>query len=400
MGVGKRASCGNLGTSPGILPNAAAGRGERRNPDFTDETDPADLRTFGTETIMNAHLPLGFLCLSAFMLSGTLVSHAENVSKQEKTRITFPITPEAVAAEIDKGGPRVVFEIYDDNEAWSKFLEKTASGKREWLEIALRCMDAADAHPSEELHAAFGAALKDNPEACLELAQTTKATLHSSLFATFPAYDYPTLDVPQAELKARIDAVTAVSRDDLASIKEECLADLRNELKAVRKEFGALESELPEDSPHYLRCEVEVGPSKRTPEDPLCRELLSGPKHLREANGQDSGSEILEFYRLMVFDSDDDIYTTDEELLVFERVSDIYRGPMQWKRDPATALKSVRGAEEQVPSDLSGVDVIGWNAWNCVLIKLNEAHYLLTITAPDTVEARKIVVGTSSATAR
>jgi hypothetical protein len=266
--------------------------------------------------------------LSLLTLSGALVADAEDSSVCEATGIAFPISPGAVAEEIDRRGPHILWEIYHDEESWHDFIKNIASGKREWLDIALRCMNAADAHPAEELNAAFGAALKLNPESCLKLAQFEERTSRRDLFATFPAYDYPTLDEPQTELKARINAVKTVSGDDLASIKEECLADLKAELKAVRKLFGALDEELQEDSPHYELCEIEVSPSMRTPEDPLCKELSSGPKHIRESNGEGQGGEILEFYRLMLFEPDDDIYTIDEDLLVFEHVSGAYRHAM------------------------------------------------------------------------
>jgi hypothetical protein len=64
------------------------------------------------------------------------------------------------------------------------------------------------------------------------------------------------------------------------------------------------------------------------------------------------------------------------------------------------ALKSLRSAGEAASTELSGVDAIGWEAWDSVLLRLNETLYILSISSGDSIEVRKVLRDVSGATAR
>ena len=153
-------------------------------------------------------------------------------------RQTAPISASEVKDMIRSCGSRCLLEKYfNDWESWQKVLQKIASGRQEWLEIAVVLKKHSDAGMSETLIHAVGEALENEPELVLTI---TAEEYPLKNICSGPDIDderYSTYDAALTAIRKRIDALTAIDNKTLEMKRANCIEQLKTAVTHMKRFF-------------------------------------------------------------------------------------------------------------------------------------------------------------------
>jgi hypothetical protein len=134
-----------------------------------------------------------------------------------------------VSALLAEEGPQGCVKIlFADDDRWEAFLDSVASGRSDWLALAEQLRPETDAHASETLEMAFQEALPRNPSGVLAVVArgTISAQDACGMYGFGQIEDERPTAVVVGLVDMRITAVSAVTREDLRVVRDECLKQL------------------------------------------------------------------------------------------------------------------------------------------------------------------------------
>lgn len=147
------------------------------------------------------------------------------------------------------------------NVALSKFFscedesayEKVASGASEWLAIAVRLLDAADACVAESLHDAIARAIVPAPTRVLALVDTTERLRAKYICVPFLSEDEP--DATHLAFLIRAEkAVLSANSPSVAAARAVCLRHIRGTMSRLKNgSNSSIESGSPTALAHLKR---------------------------------------------------------------------------------------------------------------------------------------------------
>ena len=139
-----------------------------------------------------------------------------------------------VRSLITKNGARAtVASLAQDEAQWDRVLLQIATGKRPWLDVAAEFAPFTDGFMSETLEMAIQEALPRNPEAVLGLVASGTFSLRGAcgMYGFGQIEDKRAISSLLGLVELRQQAVSKVSRPNLAEVRSGCL----NELKKLRE---------------------------------------------------------------------------------------------------------------------------------------------------------------------
>jgi hypothetical protein len=149
------------------------------------------------------------------------------------------LTAADVSARVEREGAQTVLQtIYADNDQWAHLLASIATGRREWLLIAVALHPASDAGSSEQLTLAVGEALEHRPENVLTVAISTYPL---DVVCDVPETDDPRFDSLSralATLNRRQAMLRTVTAPAVRMPRDKCIEQLDAAKAEIAKYYG------------------------------------------------------------------------------------------------------------------------------------------------------------------
>jgi hypothetical protein len=144
-----------------------------------------------------------------------------------------------ISARVKNDGPTaVVRSIYADDRQWKDLLANVATGRRDWLALAVELRPGSDAGATEELTLAVGEALEHRPENVLSIAIDPYPL---NEVCDVPETDDPRFDsLPRAleTLNKRQVMLRRVTTPSLRTRRDQCTAQLESAKAEISKFYA------------------------------------------------------------------------------------------------------------------------------------------------------------------
>jgi len=155
------------------------------------------------------------------------------------------LTAADVSARVEREGAQTVLQtIYADNDQWAHLLASIATGRREWLLIAVALHPASDAGSSEQLTLAVGEALEHRPENVLTVAISTYPL---DVVCDVPETDDPRFDSLSralATLNRRQAMLRTVTAPEVRMPRDKCIEQLDAAKAEIAKYYASQKGNL------------------------------------------------------------------------------------------------------------------------------------------------------------
>jgi hypothetical protein len=179
------------------------------------------------------------IALLLIISQATVADAACQDLEQHQKRQTAPISASEVKDMIRSYGARCLLKkYYNDWESWQKVLQRIASGRREWLEIAVVLKKHADAGMSETLAHAVGEALEHDPELVLTITAEEYPLKNICSGPDIDDMRYSTYDATLTAIEKRIDALKAIDIEALEMKRANCIEQLKTAVTHMKRFFG------------------------------------------------------------------------------------------------------------------------------------------------------------------
>lgn len=134
----------------------------------------------------------------------------------------------------DKGPKEAAATLFADKHSWDTLTKNVQSGKREWVDLAVRLRSGTDGGASSELHDALFAALATNPRHVL---QVVTPTVPVKVLCSGRSDPLPTGDAALSEIARIKKSVGRLTDSNLVEQKKACLAALEQATTDAKRFF-------------------------------------------------------------------------------------------------------------------------------------------------------------------
>jgi hypothetical protein len=149
------------------------------------------------------------------------------------------LTPDIITKRLSKNDARVVVRnMYDDGREWRLFLTGVATGKPEWLTLAIKLVPGTDAGATSQLFLSIGEALEHQPQNVLRIAVSELGTgkVCGGPDVDDSRYDSYALSIKAIELRKTM--LLKVDDSKLFKVRDACIKELDSSKQGIARFYG------------------------------------------------------------------------------------------------------------------------------------------------------------------
>ena len=179
------------------------------------------------------------LCyITTFLVVGVFPSIATPIGLA-KTQGTQGLSYSEISSMIkEQGAKETVKKLYGNPNAWNGLLLNIASGKREWLNMAVQLKAGADAGISGMLKFAVGEALENAPELVLQVAADGFSLEDICGSPDVDDVRFSTYEKALESITRRIEALEEIRNQEIGKKRQYCIEKLKESISRLQQFYG------------------------------------------------------------------------------------------------------------------------------------------------------------------